>query len=112
MSSRWPLLPGRMLTGILLFTGATETARSAGVCKIWKSHFLLDDRLWRMWYELDFEAKTAESKAIAVNGKDTPWMVRYKRRAQTEANWQAGRFRMSSHYLRPGGRVAPWSMAV
>lgn len=44
----------------------------------------------RARYLLDWESETAESTAIATEGKDTSWLVRYKRRSEAERNWALG----------------------
>src|SRR4051812_252990 len=77
-------LPNRLLAGILDFSTAREVTRAQTVCGSWKLSSNLADRLWRRLYEVDWEAQTAHDAPIANGGAATSWVVRYKRRHQTE----------------------------
>src|SRR5688500_13578974 len=50
-------LPSRVLTSVLSCAGALEIARSQIICDGWGLPANLLDRLWRMRYELDWEAE-------------------------------------------------------
>src|SRR4051794_31204643 len=56
-----------------------------------------------MRYEADWEIETCDSKEIVVNGASTAWLVRYRRRHQTETNWRAGKYRRSEFEVPAAG---------
>ena len=86
-------LPVRLLAHALSYSNALDLARSQAVCGGWRLPLTFANRAWRVLYGQSWESESAEAADIAVGGADTPRVVRFKRRHQTEANWRAGRWR-------------------
>src|SRR5690242_16840841 len=79
-------LPVRLLAEILSFGGALELTRSQAVCSGWKLPRTLLNRTWRTVYNGHWEASSGDLLEIAPAGAETPWLVRYQLRDETEAN--------------------------
>lgn len=79
---RSPQLPNRLVIVILNYvTSVKDIARLQSICRSWRVTRERLDPLMKARYLNDWESETAESNAIAIEGKDTSWLVRYKRRA-------------------------------
>src|SRR5689334_22302940 len=89
----------RLLAAILSYVEPSDLARSQAVCSGWRLSSSLLNRSWQLQYSRHWESGSGELKELAVGGAETPWVERYKRRGQTEANWQRGQFRQSQHTL-------------
>src|SRR5881396_2184091 len=96
----------RLLAAILSYVEPLDLARSQAVCDGWRLSFSLLNRAWQTQYSRGWEIGSGELKEMAVAGAETPWLERYKRRKQTEANWRRGRFRQSQHSLNSEVRSA------
>ena len=113
---RWgQQFPIRLLAEALSYCEASELALSQEVCSGWKLTRPLEDRLWRAAYLRSWEAGSEALPDIAVQGAETPWLVRYRQRQLAEDNWLAGRYRaeqyqkpalVSAALALPGDRVA------
>src|SRR5688572_6912521 len=84
--------PVRLVAQCLQLVQAKELAASSTVCKSWYLPPNLANALWKRCYLADYEAETANDPAIAVEGEDTSWSVRYRRRTRVERNWSSKSF--------------------
>jgi hypothetical protein len=95
-SNRWgKLFPVRILGQCLLLLRAKDIATTSAVCKHWKLPSNLENRLWELYYLVEWEAETSTDPAIANVGGETAWKTRYLRRVRVEQNWLAGRYKQT-----------------
>src|SRR5687767_7811304 len=89
-------LPVRLIISCLRFCEISDVFCAQSVCKGW--HLAQDfmELLVRPRYAETFEPETSDSKAIAPNGKQTLWAVRWRRRLETQRRFVAREFRMSN----------------
>jgi hypothetical protein len=88
-------LPARLISSILEYVEMKDYVAAQRVSRGWKLDENLVSRVWRKRYLHDFEAETSEAKEIAVDGKETSWLVRYKHRwldAKAERQQQQNQF--------------------